>query len=79
MTTKEKAKELINKFKPYSCNHRIGFRYPVYDYNAGELNAKQCALIAVVEIISEWQKGTGLDYQAELKYWKEVKEAINKQ
>ena len=44
MTPKEKAKELIDKFKYYSdVNHNGNFE-----------NAKQCALIAVDEILNEF-------------------------
>ena len=71
MTPKEKAKELVEQFtfRCEECN---------YDWNA-----KQCALIAVDEIISNTPygfysgiipayKGTDLDY------WKQVKQEIEK-
>jgi hypothetical protein len=67
MTPKEKAKELSNKFlqfTPYEFE---------YDY------AKECALIAVDEIIDSIEIGFE-DYKALAKnsYWNEVKQEINK-
>ena len=71
MTPKEKAKELIDKFDE-TMEFYVPARY-----------AKQCALIAVDEIISNTPygfysgiipayKGTDLDY------WQEVKQEIEK-
>jgi len=65
-TPKEKAKELVEKFKPHShfWVHDFG-RQKDYDIEQLE-NAKQCALIAVDELIEE----TGA------KYWYDVKQEI---
>ena len=65
MTAKEKAKELVNKY------------LQVYD---GRLPiAKQCALIAVDEILSELTEiPYGLEYLNRLNYWLEVKQEIEK-
>lgn len=63
MTPKEKALELVEKF-----------RLKVLDYDGNGLNgfkAKQCALIAVDEIIRVLQDES--DW-----YWDEVKEEIEK-
>ena len=58
MTPKEKAKELIDK-------------YLNADYTDINIHgAKQCALIAVDEILEECR--IGMDW-----YWQEVKEEIN--
>ena len=73
MTPKEKAAELVEKFKPL-CG----------GYWGGKINkafAKQCALIAVDEILSHItittnQSGLLRDFQKE--YWQEVKEEIEK-
>lgn len=69
MTPKEKAEELVNKFKQYS-----------YDVGKDTSFAKQCALIAVDEIISvlnpeHWgiEMNIAID---ELIYWREVKKEI---
>jgi len=67
MTPKEKAKELISKF--------TFLTYPESD--AKFYNPKQCALIAVDEIIKEY----GTYYKIEVdgkyvSYWKEVKNQI---
>ena len=66
MTPKEKAKELIDKFKYYSdVNHNGNFE-----------NAKQCALIAVDEII--YNDGfTRLDNYL-IEFWLNVKHEIEK-
>jgi hypothetical protein len=59
MTPKEKAKELVEAMA-FSCRE--------CDYEA---KAKQCALIAVDEVIQTtlWDKG-------EQRFWKEVKQEI---
>ena len=74
MEAKEKAIELISKFKPFAdyqeddCFNQIEKML---------INAKHCALIAVDEIISIkllwYQKDT-----KELDYWQEVKNEIEK-
>jgi hypothetical protein len=70
METKDKAKELIEKYAD---------ALPSVFYNSEEAKnyarAKKCALIAVDEIIIEL-KNLGLKYLIEL--WEEVKEEINK-
>ena len=71
MTPKEKAIELYNKmyetgFKPKSVLIRIE-------------QAKECALIAVDEILSELTEiPYGLEYLNRLNYWLEVKQEIEK-
>jgi hypothetical protein len=67
MTPKEKAKELVERFTFIckECN---------YDWNA-----KQCALIAVDEIINDdWYINTFEDLISRKTYWKEVKQEIEK-
>lgn len=67
MTPKEKAKELIEKF-----------RLNVLDYENNGLNtfkAKQCALIAVDEIIDALDKSL---IDADIEFWKEVKKELSK-
>ena len=59
MTPKEKALELVQKY--FKANHQpYGFK-----------DAKQCALIAVDEVMERtlWDKG-------EQRFWKEVKQEI---
>ena len=58
MSPKEKAKELVDKFT---------FRCEECDY---DWNAKQCALIAVDEIIK--------NFFSNFDYWQEVKQEIEK-
>ena len=75
MTPKEKAKELINKFKlSTGANTKINIYV-----------AKQCALIAIDEILEnvdyffkELEKdGLPNKFDDEIKYWNEVKQEIN--
>ena len=71
MTPKEKAIELYNKmyetgFKPKSVLIRIE-------------QAKECALIAVDEILNELTEiPYGLEYLNRLNYWLEVKQETEK-
>jgi hypothetical protein len=65
MIPKEKAEELVNK---YLMNTPVGFHID---------DAKECALIAVDEIIDiaywEYMESMG---EKEKKYWQEVKQEI---
>jgi hypothetical protein len=76
MKAKEKAKELIDKVKEattYEYQEYAGARYTIFEHDIEEL--KQCALIAVDEILSiELLNDTLDDYY--LRYWKEVKQEI---
>lgn len=60
MAPKEKAKELFDEY--FKLTH------PFYDID----KAKQCALIAVDEILN----GSRLFYIEDYKYWQEVKQEI---
>jgi hypothetical protein len=64
MTPKEKAQELVDKFN-YESKHYL------------MLDAKQCALIAVDEIIGaiDWHEFETPN--KELTYWQQVKHEIN--
>ena len=57
MTPKEKAQELVDKFIPFADTYHYG----------NLANAKQCALIAVDEI---------LKLRIAIPYWQEVKQEI---
>ena len=68
---KEKARELVDKFEPYVIRYTqddvVGYldqETPILEYQ------KQCALIAVDEIIDECR--AGMDW-----FWQEVKQEIN--
>ena len=73
-TPQEKAEELVNKFiKPtIKWNPVNGIGY----YN--DLNAaKECALIAVDEIIANIEPSVSMDViEARINYWQEVKQEI---
>ena len=62
MTSKEKAKELFDKYAMYLRSNLM------YDEEAYE-DAKQCALIAVDELIEH-------SYQVMKPFWEEVKQEI---
>jgi hypothetical protein len=75
MEAKEKAKELVEKFLgkiPFADTN-------VYKDWKKEMNnkAKQCALIAVDEILNHHSTEQGL-YRIDRYYWQEVKTEINK-
>ena len=66
LTAKEKAKELVNRFIPHSNG------------NSNNNEAKQCALIAVEEILkSHYKLFTGVKPSI-YKYYEEVKSEIEK-
>jgi hypothetical protein len=72
MTPKEKAKELVDNF-----------RLNVLDYEGSSLNsfkAKQCALIAVDEIIdaNPYECDAIEILHSNISYWQEVKQEIGK-
>lgn len=80
MTTKDKAKELVEKFYPFAyCsdgNNSMNRNYQI------EENSKQCALICVDEIINanvqEEFEGHMVDEIGAVDYWREVKQEIEK-
>ena len=85
MLPKDKAKELVDKYRTYV---RIA---DYYDLNSSEDEihiAKQCALICVDEIIEAehriWEKVSHIahyvsyDQTTDYAYWQEVKKEINK-
>lgn len=69
-TPKEKAKELVDKFAMYL---RANLRY---DEEANE-EAKQCALIAVDEILNSRKEHLVQSIKF-YEYWQEVKQEIDK-
>jgi hypothetical protein len=79
MAPREKARELIDKM--YYCQRYVDseknyIHIPLEAYK----RAKQCAIIAVNEIILAIPDASDDDspYNHELKYWQEVKEEIDK-
>ena len=69
MTPKEKAKELVDRFYEVDlvCADAMG---------SCSIDAKQCALICVDELIKEEQQTD--DYYELGSYWEEVKQEIEK-
>jgi len=83
MTPKEKAKELINKFKRYVDDTIPGERAFEYSNKQEILNCVECAKITVDEVIEQWKvvdayiadaKG---ELNLNLRYWLEVKHEVN--
>lgn len=68
MTPKEKSQELIHKFaKPIDALHKYPMCYET---------SKQCALIAVDEIIN--YDNQFIQTEEQFNYWREVKQEIEK-
>lgn len=72
MTPKEKADELFNKY----C-YAIRYNEKDSEYWTNIIYAKNCALIAVEELIIQENKYNNGSFYP-LKYWKEVKQEIEK-
>jgi len=66
MSPKDKAIELVNK---YLMNTPVGFHID---------DAKECALIAMDEIIKQCWDYRDIDLEASYDYWNEVKKEIEK-
>jgi len=80
LNSKEKAKDLIEKFLPnVYCYMGSGMLSNDYDKNVALMYAKKCALIAVQELINEttclW-KIIGDDLITYPEFWISVKEEI---
>jgi len=73
MTPQEKANELVNKFMEYSHTDFIPYQGG-YQMDSQIENAKQCALIAVDEIIQEMN--SVMLPNPFKQYWSEVKQQI---
>ena len=65
MTPKQKAEELVDKF------------YPMFTNSVRDTLAKQCALIAVDEILEETMERDGMRV-VNNQYWVDVKNEIEK-
>ena len=81
MTLKEKAQELVSKFE-YQEGYGISESTGIYGINFHQ--AKQCALIAVDEILSVLPQQEYLEDRGEYSenreriYWQKVKQEIEK-
>ena len=80
MTPKEKAQELVDKFYqtfPLTMDLITTIRDLSWEYDSWN-EAKQCALIAVDEILSLNVFEDYSDWTNTIEYWEEVREEINK-
>lgn len=76
MTPKEKAMELMGSYR-YRLLPFISFQTQLTETDL--LNkCKQCALVAVSEIIEEFKLMVPQPYKQQYHYWENVKEEINK-
>lgn len=76
MTPKEKANELIEKFKKattYKYQEYAGANYSTFEHDIEEL--KNCAIIAVDEIIEELKREPYTNYER-IVYWQGVKSEL---
>ena len=71
MTPKEKAIDLVDKFNPYALDSASD------KSRGGEVSAKQCALLAVDEILNSRPVITDSQFEYN-KYWTEVKKELQK-
>lgn len=71
MTPKEKADELVNKFKKLN-----NISFSILKKEVLENVAKQCALIAVDEILSEFMFDDSDYSNRRYKYYQEVKKEL---
>ena len=71
MTPKEKAIDLVDKFNPYALDSASD------KSRGGEVSAKQCALLAVDEILKSRPVITDSQFEYN-KYWTEVKKELQK-
>lgn len=83
MTPEKKAMLLIGQFGPYAFAHTDNEFNSMID--SQHINAKQCALICVVELIelsNQWEEAAMNYYPAiqieDTEYWQQVKEEIEK-
>jgi hypothetical protein len=69
MTPKEKAEELVSKYFDTIMSFLTD--------NMKKMNAKQCALLAVDEILNTIEYSSQADELSKVSYWEEVKQEIN--
>jgi hypothetical protein len=76
MTPKEKAKELVDKFFEYTYRVKWDIDKNKWEHNFDQ--SKQCALIAVDEILNNWKDEASIQfpYGKVITYWNIVKEEI---
>jgi hypothetical protein len=67
MTPKEKAKELIEKYSFVEIQHYTSM-----------FEVKECAKIAVAELLKHCWDYRDIDLEASYDYWKEVEQEIEK-
>lgn len=70
MTPKEKAEQLVKRFKQYVNSDVSGEQNFEFSYEEQLKNAKQCALITVDEIMKSRSISNSIEY------WKNVKQEI---
>ena len=70
MTPKEKAKQLVEKYATYVVMWSGGIEVE-------KQNCKQCALIAVDEVVAQIEPSVSMDViSARIEYWQQVKQEI---
>jgi hypothetical protein len=77
MTPKEKAQELIDKFKLYASMYKIDGDKLILDINSNWAS-KKIALIAIDELIEAADDCSINCYSPSSNYWEEVKQELEK-
>jgi hypothetical protein len=86
MTPKEKSEELIERFRPQCyCFLGSGMLTNTYDERVSTMNAKQCALIAVDQVLESIPPlitlegfGSALFENDDVIWWNQVKQELEK-
>lgn len=76
MAPQKKSKELVEKFRKYVINDIDGENDFVFSYEEQTKNAKQCALIAVDEILIVCNNEISHCSDKTYFYWEQVKQEI---
>ena len=81
MNQKEKAKELIEKYKPHMyCYMGSGMLSNTYDESVVLQNAVKCSIIAVEEIIENLEplciSHLGTYSNPKIQFWQEIKKEL---
>ena len=76
MTPKEKVQDLVDRFREFADGTDI--KTDRYSPNIEKQKAKQCALIAVDEILFALKYDMNEPTSGSIRYWQEVKQEIEK-
>lgn len=79
MTAQDKAKELVKKYEDYVCGYIGSSMLTNTEYPEQILkHAKECAIIAIEEILKELESIDDGQTSIPYEYWEQVKNEIEK-